>query len=120
MTQVEKMNALQAQIQVLHDAGASLADMRKTLGVTKSVIYYHRRQMGLAGKPTKITLIGEQRQQVKALVRQKWSYKAVAARFGITPNIVKTIVYDSDSLNNHDFGDVLADPVNALLARRWA
>lgn len=118
MTQVEKMSALQAKIQVLHDAGASSSDMMKSLGVTKSVIYYHRRQMGLVQQSQPITLTSEQRQQVKALVRQNESYKAVATRFGISANLVKTIVHDSDSINNRDIADILSNPVNAWLVRR--
>lgn len=120
MTRDEKTRRLQAQIQTLHNSGATVPDMMKALGLSKDVIYYHRKQMGLNQTPAKIKLTGEQRQQIKALVRQNRSYKSVAAEFGISANMVKTIVYDSDAINNRSISDVLADPVNALLARRWA
>ncbi len=120
MTRHEKTRQLRDQIQRLHDSGATVLDMRNALGLSRDVIYYHRQQMGLAQQPQKVELTGEQRQQVKALVRQNWSYKNVAARFGISANMVKTIVHDSDAMDNRSINDVLADPVNALLARRWA
>ena len=120
MTRDEKTRTLRAKIQTLHDDGVSAPDMCKALGLNKDVIYYHRKQMGLAQTPAKIELTGEQRQQIKALVRQNRSYKSVAVEFGISANMVKTIIHDSDSIANRDISDVLVDPVNRLLARRWA
>ena len=120
MTRNEKTRRLRDQIQQLHDSGASAMVMQKTLSLSRDALYYHRRQMGLAQKPQKTELTGKQRQQVKELVRQNKSYKHVAARFGISANMVKTIVHDSDAMDNRSISDVLADPVNALLARRWA
>lgn len=120
MTRDEKTRRLRTTIQLMHDNGATVPDMMQALGLSKNVIYYHRKQMGLAQKPQKVELTGKQRQQVKALVKQNWSYKNVAAEFGISANMVKTIVHDSDAMDNRSISDVLADPVNALLARRWA
>ncbi len=120
MTRAEKTRTLRAKIQTLHDSGATVPDMMQALNLSKDVIYYHRQKMGLAQKRQKVELTGEQRQQVKALVKQNWSYKNVAAEFGISANMVKTIVHDSDAMDNRSISDVLADPVNSLLARMWA
>lgn len=120
MTRDEKTRTLRAQIQTLHDAGVSALDMCKVMNLSRDVIYYHRKQMGLNQSVVRPEVTADMRQQIKALANNRLSYKKIAAQFGLAQNTVKTIVHDSDSIANRDIGDVLVDPVNRLLARRWA
>lgn len=119
MTRIEKTRILRATIQKLHDDGMSALDMSKALNLGRDVIYYHRKQMGLNQPVVRPTVTADMRYQIKALANNRLSYKKIAEQFGLTQNTVKTIVHDSDSIQNRDIGDVLADPVNQLLARRW-
>ena len=120
MTRDEKTRTLRAKIQQLHDDGVSAPDMCKALNLNKDVIYYHRKQMGLNQPPKPVNLTSEQRHEIKVLANNRMSYKKIAEKFGIAPYKVKTVVQSSDSIQNRNIGDILADPINRLLARRWA
>lgn len=120
MTRDEKTRTLRATIQKLHDDGMSALDMSKALNLGRDVIYYHRKQMGLNQAPQPVNLTSEQRHEIKVLANNRWSYKKIAEKFGIAPYKVKTVVQSSDSIQNRDIGDILADPVNQLLAKKWA
>lgn len=120
MIKNERIKQLRDQIQTMASNGASVDEMMKALNVSKDMLYYHRKHLELVGKPKRLNLTIEQRRKIKWLVRQNQSYKTVANQFGISASSVKSIIDDSDSINNHHIENVLADPVNALLAKKWA
>ena len=111
---------LRKQILIMQSNGASIDEMMKALNVSRYMLYYHRKQLNLTKKSKRLNLTIDQRQQIKALVKNKKTYKKVASQFGISASAVKLVVHDSDSIANHDIGDVLVDPVNRLLAKKWA
>lgn len=120
MTQNERITQLRDQIQAMESNGASVEEMMTALNVSRYMLYYHRRYLKLTSKPKRLNLTVEQRQQIKALVKKNNSYKTVADQFGISASAVKLVVHDSDSINNnHHIENVLSNPINALLSRRW-
>ena len=120
MTRNDRIKQLRDQIQTMESNGASVNEMMKALNVSRDMLYYHRKHLKLTRKSKKLNLTIDQRQQIKELVRQNQSYKTVANQFGISASTVKLVVHDNDSINNRHIKDVLANSVNALLARHWA
>lgn len=118
MTSKERIEQLRDQIQTMASNGASIDEMMTALNVSQYMLYYHRRYLKLTGKLKRLNLTVEQRQQIKLLVKNN-SYKTVADQFGISASAVKLVVHDSDRINNHHIEDVLSNPINALLSRRW-
>ena len=119
MNSKERIKQLRDQIQTMESNGASVNEMMTALNVSRYMLYYHRRYLKLTGKPKRLNLTVDQRQQIKALVKKNNSYKTVADQFNISASAVKLVVHDSDSINNHHIEDVLSNPINALLSRRW-
>lgn len=119
MTQNKRITQLRDQIRTMESNGASVDEMMKALNVSRDVLYYHRKHLKLTGKPKRLDLTIDQRQKIKALVKMNKSYQTVAEQFGISASTVRLVVNDNDRINNQHIENVLADPVNALLSRRW-
>lgn len=118
MSHYKNSQQIRDAILKMYNDGKSVKQMCKALGFSKGKIDYYRKMLGLMPPRPQLEISAETFARITAMVKKGIGHTEIARQNNLSVHTVKRIINNKSTGRSID--DVLKDPVNQFLARRWA
>lgn len=117
MSHYKNSQQIRDAILKMYNDGKSVKQMCKALGFSKGKIDYYRKMLGIMAPKLQLDISAETFTRIDTMVRQGIEHKSIAEQMCLSVATVKRIINNKST--GRSIEDVLKNPVNHWLARRW-